>query len=193
MIRAIIFDCFGVLTNDGWLAFKEQYLSRDDDMQRQAIELNRRADARLISQDQFEEALANLTQVSIDEVRRVIDTHAPNSELFDYIAHELKPHYKIGLLSNVAADYTSELFAPEQNALFDAKTFSFELGVVKPHPAMYETIAAKLEVLPEECVFVDDRELFTAGAKEVGMHTVWFRSNDQLRVDLPTVIDASNA
>ncbi len=189
MIKAVIFDCFGVLTNDGWLAFKDQYLSRDDALQQEAVELNKRADARLISQDQFEEALAELAEVSIDEVRRVVDIHTPNNELFDFIAGELKPHYKIGLLSNVAADYTSELFAPEQNALFDAKTFSFELGVVKPHPAMYETIAAKLEVLPEECVFVDDREVFTTGAKEVGMHAVWFRSNDQLRADLRAFLE----
>lgn len=189
MIKAVIFDCFGVLTNDGWLAFKDQYLSRDDALQQEAVELNKRADARLISQDQFEEALAELAEVSIDEVRRIVDTHMPNNELFDFIARELKPHYKIGLLSNVAADYTSELFVPEQNALFDAKTFSFELGVVKPHPAMYETIAAKLEVLPEECVFVDDREVFTTGAKEVGMHAVWFRSNDQLRADLRAFLE----
>ena len=193
MIKAVIFDCFGVLTNDGWLAFKNRYLSQDKALEDEAIELNKRADARLMTQEEFEHELARLANVDIAEVRRVIDTHAPNDALFDYIAMDLKPHYKIGLLSNVAADYMSELFSQQQNAVFDARVFSFELGVTKPHPAMYETIATRLGMLPEECVFIDDRQGFVEGAKQTGMYAFQFIDNDQCRRELSALLGEASA
>lgn len=187
MIKAIIFDCFGVLTNDGWLAFKSNYL-HDEAARSEAVELNRQADSGYISQEQFEQELARLAGVDAATVRQVVDGHAANDDLFIYIRDMLKPHYKIGLLSNVSADYTAELFTSDQNALFDAKTFSYELGVIKPHHAMYESIATKLDALPEECVFIDDREGFAAGAKEVGMQAIWYQDNDQLKRDLQALL-----
>ncbi len=188
MIKAVVFDCFGVLTNDGWLGFKSQYL-HDEAARDEAMALNRQADSGYISQGQFEQELARLAGVDEATVQRVVDGHTPNNELFDYIREVLKPRYAIGLLSNVSADYTAELFTADQNALFDAKTFSYELGVVKPHHAMYESIATKLDALPEECVFVDDREAFVTGAKEVGMQAIWYRGNDQLKLDLPALLN----
>ncbi len=187
MIKAVVFDCFGVLTNDGWLAFKNQYL-HDEAARSEATELNRQADSGYIDQEQFERELARLAGVDAATVQRVIDGHVPNDALFAYIHDTLKPHYKIGLLSNVSADYTPELFAPEQNALFDAKTFSYELGVIKPHHAMYESIATKLDALPEECVFIDDREQFVAGARDTGMQAIWYQDNDQLKTELQTLL-----
>lgn len=188
MIKAVVFDCFGVLTNDGWLGFKAHYL-HDETVRDEAMALNHQADSGHISQEKFEQELARLAGVDEATVKRVVDGHTPNNELFDYIGETLKPRYAIGLLSNVSADYTAELFTPQQNALFDAKTFSYELGVVKPHHAMYESIAAKLDALPEECVFIDDREVFVTGAKEVGMQAIWYKDNQQLRDDLKALLN----
>lgn len=188
MIKAVIFDCFGVLTTDGWLAFRDKYLPDDDERRAEATELNRQADAGLITNEVFEGALARIAGVGMEEVRAIVDSHVRNDPLFDYIRDELKPHYKIGLLSNVSADYTPELFASDQQALFDEKTFSFEIGVVKPHHAMYETIATKLGMLPEECVFIDDREPFVAGAHEVGMKALQYHDVLQLRKELPILL-----
>ena len=188
MINAIIFDCFGVLTTDGWLAFKARYLAPGSQAEMQATELNHRVDAGLIPQDEFEQAIAELAGVDVALARQMLDSHVANDELFDYIAGALAPHYKIGLLSNVSADYTPELFTPAQNALFDARVFSYELGVTKPHPLMYQTIATKLDCLPEECVFVDDRELFVTGARDVGMQAIQFHDTTQVRRDLERML-----
>ncbi len=188
MIKAVIFDCFGVLTTDGWLAFCDKYFPDDDERRRAASELNRRTDTGLISSEQFESEIARLAGIDLREARQVIDAHVRNDALFDYIRDEIKPRYKVGLLSNVSEDYNDELFSPEQNAFFDERTFSFELGVLKPHPAMYETIAAKLGMLPEECVFIDDREPFAQGAREVGMKALQYKDMPQLRRELSTVL-----
>ncbi len=185
MIKCIIFDCFGVLSSDGWLAFRQQYLVPDSDADHEAIRLNRQSDAGLLTPEDFVHDVANLAQVDQKEAVRVINqSHVPNDELFIYIRDVLKPNYKIGLLSNAGSNHLADLFLPWQVGLFDAVTFSFELGVVKPDPLMYETIAAKLGLLPEECLFIDDREGFVAGALASGMQSFLFVDTKQCQAEI---------
>lgn len=67
----------------------------------------------------------------------------------------------------------------------DAAVFSSEVGLRKPHPAVFEATLAKLGVEPAEAVFVGDRRYEDMrGAKELGMTTVqalWFRADDDER------------
>lgn len=180
MIRALIFDCFGVLTTDGWLAFRDKYLLKDEAKLEAATDLNHQVDRGIIDQNTFVKEIAKIADVGEEEAVMVVNSHVRNDVLFDAIRVQWKTRFKIGLLSNASADYTDELFTTEQNSLFDAKTFSFELGVIKPHPAMYETIATKLGMLPEECLFIDDREGFVTGARGAGMQSVVFESTPQV-------------
>jgi len=64
----------------------------------------------------------------------------------------------------------------------DFSVFSSEVGVRKPHPAIFERALEALEVEPERALFVGDR-LYedVRGAAEVGMTTVqalWFRADE---------------
>ncbi|MGH3023848.1 MAG: HAD family hydrolase [Gaiellaceae bacterium] len=67
----------------------------------------------------------------------------------------------------------------------DAAVFSSEVGKRKPHPAVFEAALDRLEVAPEDAVFVGDRRFEDVrGAKELGMTTVqafWFRADDDER------------
>ena len=67
----------------------------------------------------------------------------------------------------------------------DAAVFSSEVGLRKPHPAVFEAALAKLGVEPKDAVFVGDRRYEDMrGAKELGMTTVqafWFRADDDER------------
>ncbi len=188
MIRAVIFDCFGVLTTDGWLAFKEKYLPVGSDSEAEAISLNKQADSGYISQSEFEQKISVLANVSIDETQKIVDQHVRNEALFEFIRDNLKANYKIGLLSNVTANFMDELFLPWQIELFDAMTFSFEVGTVKPDALMYETIATKLDCLSEECIFIDDREVFVEGARQAGMQGLHFTGTMQTVNDLSSVL-----
>lgn len=190
MIKAIIFDCFGVLTTDDWLAFRDAYFERGSETDIKATELNRQVDASLITFDEFVEGIAGFTEITKQQVLRQLNSHTPNTKLFDYIRDTLKPKYKIGLCSNASDDYTGDLFTLDQNALFDTKTFSFMLGVIKPDPLMYEATATGLDVLANECVFIDDREGFVEGAKAIGMEGIRFRSNEQVISELEKLLNA---
>lgn len=188
MIRAVIFDCFGVLTTDGWLAFKNAYLKSGSDEEREAIELNHQADAGFLSQSEFEARIAVLADVPEIEVSRLINGHVRNDQLFEYIRDKLKSNYKIGLLSNAADNYLPSLFEEWQVGLFDEVTFSFEVKIIKPDARMYETIAVKLGCLPEECIFIDDREPFVEGARQVGMQALRFTSNQETQAELEALL-----
>ena len=94
---------------------------------------------------------------------------------------ELKPTYKIGLISNASAGKVTNNLSAEQLALFDAIIVSAEVGMLKPDPKIFIYGAEKLEVKPEECVFIDDHEPFLKGAKVTGMKTVHFKDIDDLR------------
>jgi FMN phosphatase YigB (HAD superfamily) len=95
MIRAIIFDCFGVLTTDAWLPFKQQHFGHDPALFEQASDLNKRADGGFISVHEFLQAIADLAHMTVQEVQQALTNNVPNEELFRYV-RELKPRYKIG-------------------------------------------------------------------------------------------------
>lgn len=188
MIKAIIFDCFGVLTTDGWLPFKRKYFSQDPALEAEATDYNRRTDAGLMSYEEFTSAIATLAKVFYDEAKAAIEGNVTDDELFAFIAHELKPHYKIGLLSNAGADWLSRLFSEKQRNLFDAVALSYETGYLKPDERAYQTIAERLEVAPEECIFVDDQERYCTAAKEQGMQAICYQNFDQFEVELTALL-----
>lgn len=167
-IKAVIFDCFGVLTTDGWKQIRTDLLSTDAERQ-EADDLDRMVNSGLMGYDEFVARVAKLINQPITETRaRLVDT-AANERLFAYIRDAIKPHYKLGLLSNAADNWLDNLFAPWQVALFDEVVLSCEVGMVKPDPRIYDVMAMKLGMLPEECLFIDDIERFVTAAIDVGM------------------------
>lgn len=80
---------------------------------------------------------------------------------------------KICLISN--ADIIDVMYWNKSplNNLFDNIIFSYEVGYVKPQKEIYNIALNKMEVNPENCIFVGDggsNEL--KGAKELGIRTV---------------------
>jgi HAD superfamily hydrolase (TIGR01509 family) len=190
-IKAVIFDCFGVLTTEAWSAFKQKYFKNDPVRLRQAVDLRKRVDKGLYSYNDFIRDIAELADISQKAAQQHLMNNQPNEELLAYIRQHLKPNYKIGMLSNMGGNGLSEIFAAEQLAVFDAVALSYELGVTKPEPRAYEAIASLLEVEPHESVMVDDLVRHCAGAREAGMHAVLYQDFKQFKTDLRTLFQKS--
>ena len=95
---------------------------------------------------------------------------------------------KTGLLSNIhpaMIAYLRENF--DWLELFDFKTFSAEVRLIKPDRAIYEHTLRGLEVAAGEALFVDDREINVQAARELGIRGLRFRSVEQLRRDLMAI------
>lgn len=58
------------------------------------------------------------------------------------------------------------------------------LGVRKPDEGIYQLALEVTQRDPQECIFIDDRELNLECAKQLGMHTIHFQNAPQLRQEL---------
>jgi len=67
---------------------------------------------------------------------------------------------------------------------FDVLVWSFQLGMVKPDPAIYRHLLKKLGTQPEETLFLDDKAENTDGAKALGIKAIQFSTVEKLREDL---------
>lgn len=67
---------------------------------------------------------------------------------------------------------------------FDVLVWSFQLHMAKPDSAIYHHTLAKLDVLPQEALFLDDRLVNVEAARALGMQACLFTTVDQLRADL---------
>jgi putative hydrolase of the HAD superfamily len=67
---------------------------------------------------------------------------------------------------------------------FDALVWSYELKIVKPNPAIYRYVLGKLGTVPQETLFIDDRQVNVDGANALGMIGVTFTTAEALRLDL---------
>lgn len=62
---------------------------------------------------------------------------------------------------------------------FDAYVTSHDTGFGKPHPAMFERALAAVDARPSQAAIIGDRpELDLAGARDVGMRSIWMRPPD---------------
>ena len=91
-------------------------------------------------------------------------------QVIDLIA-ELKPDYKVGMLTNVGSRYAlDQRFKPgELDELFDVVIASGDVGWEKPDPEIYTMMFERIGVRPDECLFIDDIPAFVAAAEKIGM------------------------
>lgn len=67
---------------------------------------------------------------------------------------------------------------------FDDGVLSYVVKANKPDRKIYEAALEKAHCTAEECVFIDDKEMFLTPASAMGMKTILFESSVQLERDL---------
>lgn len=104
--------------------------------------------------------------------------------LIAYIKSALKPKYKLGIISNAAGDWVSELLSEDKAGLFDDITISYKIGFTKPDPKIYHASLKNLDVEPSDAVFIDDIDSYCVAARKVGMQAIHYQGFAQLERDL---------
>lgn len=186
-MQAILFDCFGVL----YVNAREAYFSHFPKYYDELHNLNKQADHGFIDQMSYIATVASLTGESEESVRRAIaEESTANTALLAYIRDELKPHYKIGMISNIGRGWIDDFFSQhELHDLFDAVVLSGEEGITKPNPLIYERALERLNVFAANALFIDDNPGNCEGARSVGMKSETFTNLNELR----HVIEQENA
>ncbi|WP_322792975.1 HAD family hydrolase [Bellilinea sp.] len=199
MIRAVIFDMGGVLLRTEDTAPREK-LAQQLGISRQALEeavflspSSKLAEVGEISESEHWQRV--LDQFGVAEQERLAFREAFWSG--DRVDHtlvnwlrSLRPAYKTGLLSN-AWDEARTSIQARFNFLdvFDVSLFSAEVGLRKPDERFYRLILDRLQVEPQEAVFVDDFPANIEAARQLGMQAVHFRSPQQALNDVRSLLN----
>ena len=167
MIKAVIFDCFGVMQLGAHRALEERFPEKAFLLS----ELTKQSDYGFLSKQEYITDVSELTGLSDTEVvKTIVKKYYFNEPLANFIKQELKPGYKIGMLSNVGRGWLQNFFHENQlDDVFDEVVISGDEGVTKPHPQIFELIAEKMHLTVEECLMVDDLPENIAGADAAGM------------------------
>lgn len=200
-IRAVVFDIGGVLEITPDLGVTPMWETR---LGLPAGELNERmhdawtgGSIGTITEDAVHQALRDRLGLDEQQVaafmadiwREYLGT--PNTELIEY-ARQLRPRYRTGILSNSfvgAREKEQASYGFED--LVDDIVYSHEAGMNKPDARIYALTCTRLDVRPDETVFVDNTVYCVAGAREAGMHAVHFRHNAQVIKDIERLLASS--
>jgi FMN phosphatase YigB (HAD superfamily) len=186
-IQAIIFDCFGVLVVSGHESVQHDY----PELAQELRDLTVRSDYGYISRADFDKELSELTGIPVEGIEAHYWAKNVRSEaVFDWVRSiKQEATYKVGLLSNIGQEWLDD-FLPEaeREQLFDAEVLSGQVAMTKPDQRIFELMAERLGVEPDECVMIDDIRENLDGAQRAGMKTVLFGSLSQAQADLARVL-----
>ena len=185
MIKAIIFDCFGVMYG-GSLATLADMAPLE---QRQAIyDCNQAKDYGYINYPEYLQQIGELIGIAPEAVDTIMrQHHIANTWLIDY-AQELRKQYRVALLSNIG-DQTEQLFDGKVRELFDEVVLSYQEGIAKPNPEIFTLTAERLGVAPGECVMIDDLMTNCEGAEVAGMQSILHTDNALTRHKLAALLE----
>lgn len=128
-----------------------------------------------------------------DEVRRIFNLSIADSEIdgawnalllsWDLnrlsLIDELRKEYRVFLLSNTSVIH-SDLYNKQLvelssgrslKAFFDKVYYSYEIGLRKPNPAIFEMVINENNLVPNETLFIDDTLEHVKSAESLGLIT----------------------
>jgi len=194
MITTIFFDIGGVLLTDGWghvsrRAAAEKFgLDWDEYSERHekvahAIETNRLTLERYLDRAIFYRP-RSFTREEFRDFIFAQSEEKPNSLK---IVRDLMQsgRYFMATLNNEILELN--VFRIEKFGLaryFSAFFSSCFLGLRKPDEAIYRTVLQVTQRAPEECLFIDDREVNLECPRELGINTILFKDAAQLQTEL---------
>ena len=198
MINTVIFDVGNVLIDFDWDGFIHRMFPGREELINQldlAVWGSGRWD-RLDAGDEPEKVFASIIAFDPEheqELRKVFanvgDTLRKREATPAWIKDVKSRGYRVLYLSNYSR-YVMGLnpdvldFLP----LMDGGVFSCDVKLIKPDRRIYECIAEKYNLVPSECVFIDDVERNVKAGRDFGFHVIQFKTLEQAQRDLNTLL-----
>ena len=194
MIKAVIFDMYETLVSlyESWLYFGTQ-MAEDAGVSEEAFQ-------KLWKKTEDDRTLGKLTlEETLEYILKELGCYDPKLhetmvykrkesrvECFRHLHPEILPMLeglkergvKVALISNCFSEEAEVIHQCPLYPFFDVPLLSYEQGLKKPDPELYQRCLDELELNAQECLYVGDggsSEL--EAAQELGMHTaqaVWY-------------------
>lgn len=101
------------------------------------------------------------------------------------IVQQLSEKYLLVLLSNHGKEWAEHIESVHSFLkVFKYRFYSYDMKCAKANPEIYLRLLDKINLPPNNCLFIDDREKFLEIAKNQGIHTIWFESCEYLKRSL---------
>jgi putative hydrolase of the HAD superfamily len=194
LLRTVISDLGNViLWFDNSIFFKKlsTYCSHSEEKIKEAAHTNlgliRLFDSGQITPQEFYSRIVKELKARIDQecfFAIYCDVFSLNMPVLKLL-QKLKTSCKLVLLSNTDVrrfGFIKKRF-PEI-LIFDEYVLSFELGVMKPDPAIYGEALKKAGTDPQECVFIDDLEKNIEGSQKMGIRGILYTPETDLEAEL---------
>ncbi len=189
MIDTVIFDIGNVLTDFRWKDFIDGFGYSEEVKERIANaafgsdawnDFDRGVDEETV----LKEFIENDPGVE-KELREAFSDISGTIKMFDTSIpwlEELKEKgYRRLILSNLSAKTVRECAKDlEFFDHVDGGILSYRVGIIKPDPAIYELLIKRYGLIPENCVFIDDREENIETARSLGMHGIVFTEREEV-------------
>ena len=199
-IKNVIFDVGNVLVDFDWDGYIHKLF--DDENLIQELNVAVWGDGRWDRLDWGEDP-EKVIQRMIDadpkhenEIRKIFsrvgETIRKRDYSHDWIKSLKAKGYKVYYLSNYShlvmnANPDALDFVP----LMDGGVFSCYIHMIKPSREIYEYITKQYNLVPSECVFIDDLERNIKAAKDFGFHGIQFITHEQVLRDLNNLLEAN--
>lgn len=180
MIKAIFFDCFGVLMLDSCSSLSELFSEHRPELD----DITKMADRGMIGRSEQITKYSELVGWSPEQVEQYLEReHQLNQPLVD-LMEALEPCYHLGMISNIGRGWFDSMVPSKVRDMLEQTVLSGEVGVVKPYPEIFELFCSKANVEPSQCVFIDDLISNVEGAKAAGMSAIWYKEVGSLKQEL---------
>lgn len=198
MIKNLIFDFGKVLVDYDFEAFFRSYIPDAERCRAFTPILHNEEVQRLFDREErsFEAIIEELVSKNreYEAEIRFFDEHYPDivtneMEGMKELLIQLKAEgYRLYGLTNWCSKVRLTMAQFEIFNLLDGYVISSVEKVIKPEPEIYHRLFDKFNLVPEECIFADDRVENILGGRRVGMEGIVFKDAKQYERELRALI-----
>jgi FMN phosphatase YigB (HAD superfamily) len=200
MIKAVLFDFGGVLTEGGKLGSIRGMFALAYGVEPQDLQLDGSVQAAFkgtISDQEFVDAINRINpQYPSTSIAVLVE----NADFFERceqvyaLASQLRAiGIATGIFSNVFTMSAEVLLREGFYEGFAPLVLSCEHRMMKPEKPFYEYAVRELGLRPAEILFIDDKDDFLAPARDLGMYTICADSPSQIVTDTKALLLKENS
>jgi len=192
MIKAITFDLDGVyFTQDSFKKFKSIFPTNNADpdfvehVLKKSDEMMNFKKGIMTETEYWEYVNKSFGQnLSIDEITNLLmEAYSTNQNVVDYVKKVRSEGIKTCICTN---NFPTRINALNKkfNFLtdFDVQVFSYEVGINKPDPKIFQELINNSGVLPSELFYADDNQSCVDSAKSLGINAIFYTNFDDFKV-----------
>ena len=188
MIKNVIFDLGNVVLKLKWNVVLDKYSDNQEDKELlnkvifESEEWQKLDEGTIKKQDAINIMISKLPQrlhnSCIGIMRDWQEGFVINTQILEFINTLKNNGYHTYILSNAPLDVPVYLEKANLNKYFDGKIISGEEKLAKPDKKIYELILNRFSLVPNECLFLDDKPENINGAISCGINGYVFDYNN---------------